>query len=978
MKHISSLFKVCVCFVLIQLATVRYGYTQETATPIELHSAFSNGYFMPQSPDVWSMIRYGNAGIDYYSGTLGLSIPVYTYSDSDFTIPISIDYASSGYKPGVDCGVVGMGWYLNVGGAITREVRGIPDDSRQEFDWKWQYYLHPIFGEIDHGSDIYRSITVGGYAQFYLENAGSTSLDYVYTGTAGQEYMPIWRETENRGYGYETEPDIFHFNFMGYSGSFILQPNHQVKIFNTNKPIGEFDVDFSMNISEPLSSTKFVITTGDKTKYHFEQRESSIIESSSWKYNESGECTNYSWRLTKIEKPNGAVVQFNYAPGQGLSRARTVSLIIDHLTLTHGLNDVVRVWQAEDAPPVQTITTNASEVSYLTGIDVNGRCHMSFSYSSDDTYGISKLDSIEIYNDTESIPIKTCACTYDFPPENRTVMFLKTVYLSGTGTYKMSYNDESGEYPKQDTYATDWYGYYSGSTSYIPEHLSANLWNIAQQLKSQRKPNLANTQKSTLKQISYPTGGYSTFTYELNTYNAYGIDQLVGGLRIKRIDTFAKSGKQTQYRNFIYEKTDSLSSGVLLQEPGSYFSYSVDIPSVSINRITISTLNNIGFSKDSYIEYLRVLEEKYETPDSPLLSKTEYNYYSASNFHGGNKPTESYSVDFGPIWVQGDDSMWEAEYSNTGSDINDAMFSTNTHTGKKLRSKIEYNSNNQVINREEYVYDEFRRGVEQDIFTTPTLFLGRTGNHEYNTFSVYQSEVSSESYDENANLIYTGKTSFTVNNLGRVNKATQTDSKGDVICDTYSYLEEVPAYPTKNIKTNNGTVISATKYEYKQSGDMDYYVPSKVWKGAITPGLTPANIVYRADCTYDFYDSMGHPWEMTDRNGVMTCYVWGYGGQYLIAKIENMSYDVLSDQYGIAATYSGSLPETAEKMLREIENILVTTYTYKPLVGITSMTDPSGHSTYYEYDNDGKLTTIRDDKGKTLKSYDYHIVTDNR
>lgn len=31
-----------------------------------------------------------------------------------------------------------MGWYLNVGGAITREVRGIRDDAIKEtFDWRW-------------------------------------------------------------------------------------------------------------------------------------------------------------------------------------------------------------------------------------------------------------------------------------------------------------------------------------------------------------------------------------------------------------------------------------------------------------------------------------------------------------------------------------------------------------------------------------------------------------------------------------------------------------------------------------------------------------------------------------------------------------------------------------------------------------------------------------------------------------------------
>lgn len=48
------------------------------------------------------------------------------------------------------------------------------------------------------------------------------------------------------------------------------------------------------------------------------------------------------------------------------------------------------------------------------------------------------------------------------------------------------------------------------------------------------------------------------------------------------------------------------------------------------------------------------------------------------------------------------------------------------------------------------------------------------------------------------------------------------------------------------------------------------------------------------------------------------------------------------------------------------------TYTYDPLVGITSQTDPAGRTTYYEYDSLHRLKVLRDLKGKILKSFDYH------
>jgi YD repeat-containing protein len=70
---------------------------------------------------------------------------------------------------------------------------------------------------------------------------------------------------------------------------------------------------------------------------------------------------------------------------------------------------------------------------------------------------------------------------------------------------------------------------------------------------------------------------------------------------------------------------------------------------------------------------------------------------------------------------------------------------------------------------------------------------------------------------------------------------------------------------------------------------------------------------------------------------------------------------------------AGGLSAAQISSLRSgLPSALITIYTYKPLVGITSVTDPNGVTTYYEYDSFGRLQYLRDDKGNIRKSYDYH------
>ena len=66
-------FKLWLC-IAVSLLICTAGYADEGSPAF-----FTEAYFTkPQSPDAWAMTRYGEASLDLFHGTAGLTVPVYT------------------------------------------------------------------------------------------------------------------------------------------------------------------------------------------------------------------------------------------------------------------------------------------------------------------------------------------------------------------------------------------------------------------------------------------------------------------------------------------------------------------------------------------------------------------------------------------------------------------------------------------------------------------------------------------------------------------------------------------------------------------------------------------------------------------------------------------------------------------------------------------------------------------------------------
>ncbi|GHV25203.1 hypothetical protein FACS1894176_03130 [Bacteroidia bacterium] len=133
------------------------------------------------------------------------------------------------------------------------------------------------------------------------------------------------------------------------------------------------------------------------------------------------------------------------------------------------------------------------------------------------------------------------------------------------------------------------------------------------------------------------------------------------------------------------------------------------------------------------------------------------------------------------------------------------------------------------------------------------------------------------------------------------------------------------------------------------------------------------------------YDLRNNIREYNTRSNTPVTYLWGYNNQYPIAAIQNATYDqvkaALSQGETLINRVANAYIPTNEDLvainnLRTSNtlptNAQITTYTYKPLIGVETLTDPRGVKVTYRYDAFCRLQWIEDKDGKKVESYDYH------
>jgi cyanate lyase len=624
--------------------------------------------------------------------------------------------------------------------------------------------------------------------------------------------------------------------------------------------------------------------------------------------------------------------------------------------------------------------------------------------------GTRRIKKIEL-KDNNSTVISSSNFTYSAWEENR-YYFLDTLVIDGK-PYKFDYYKRNALPTRNQALSTDYWGYYngaSGSAKGAPN--PASRWDsyfnsIADYVV--RLPSLENTKLGVLTSITYPTGGIENYEYELNTYSKKGIQKPTGsgfmnvsggpnfggGLRVSKITLGDMVRKYKYVNSFDPNNPDNQgaeSSGILYKSPGiPYYGSSV------VNVLSVDGEPPIVYGK--VIESLADKSYTEYTMQSPL-DVSDGDAYASDTYYsvGINTGASSHIQRVGFVGGLGKSSSRSLERG-------------------QLISKKVYDGANTLKKHVAYTYatdpDKLSQNVAVASIVTSTIlpvsqlayelgyqFLSVLNTYEVYTYPVYLEKEIETSYESGQSMVTT--TEYKYNPQKLRSEISFTSSTGENVKTKIRYpadlnmgiypsmvAKKMLNFPIEQVQLKNTSITASNLTTYKTqvntNGNVTYYLADKKYTLDLPLQLSESLFTYFngttrdtrynsiPDISYDTYSLYGNVRQTTERNGIVTSYIWDTLDKYMLASVIGSNYSSINTQdNNKAASYSSSALYSSLNSLAP--SALIKSYSYKPLVGIESATDPSGKLTWYNYDSFGRLSNIREGnaQGNLLKSFDYN------
>ena len=450
---------------------------------------------IPPSPEAANLGRYGSLPVGYYTGAVQLNIPLAEISDGPLQVPVSLSYNSTGNKVEDVASWVGLGWTLNAGGVITRAARGWADDA-------------PSRGGYLSFLDLIQQHTWAELTDMNLPNSALNAYNL------------------SRGC-WDAEPDVFYFNFNGYTGQFAFDWNGQL-VVHSDKNI---TVEPQYNPQRVITSWRVI--TEDGTVYTFASQEETTDRRPHPMTCRTGANTFISaWYLSSIADVNDEHrLTFAY-DGYTISYG-----VRGSVAKYYGLGGTVMCPTGLTTQPGGTIdpfTYNSLRLRSITAS--HGQTQILFAAGNlrADTLGLTGPYNINLRSlarvrvlDAQGAEVKAQELTYD-PAYSTGRLTLKSVQQTGRNgvrlpAYRLTY---AGGLPDDvRSKSQDHWGFYNGAgNSILLPTYSMDFGGISTIIYpgGDRSVHPEYAQAGVLTKVRYPTGGYSEFTYESNDYSYVG------------------------------------------------------------------------------------------------------------------------------------------------------------------------------------------------------------------------------------------------------------------------------------------------------------------------------------------------------------------------------------------------------------------------------------------------------------------------
>lgn len=537
------------------------------------------------SPNASALGKFGDIPVNSHTGVPSIGIPIHTIEEGPLKLPITLSYHASGIRVGETASWVGLGWSLSAGGMITRTVNGGPDEGISQGTMPGG--TSPLVGK-----GWYKDY--GIIQEIFNCQSRPISIDGPQIGTfpAWGGCAAIYREAA-KGY-IDTEPDLYTFNFSGYSGKFFFDTNRKVHM------IPEADV-YIEPVNTPGYFYAWKIIAPDGTRYFFGGNATEISYSDPTEASGNKQVSSSTtWYLYRIESVNGEHwINLDYANETysfGNRGGHSVSFVEYGATYGQLIGDVDDASAIINASIVDgkrlTQITTSSGYTTINFVPSNSPREDLTQYYLDGSIPIFNLEQPNtIAKSLQQIQILTGSSC-------RIIDFFHDYYWAadctgcvGTSWYGSSYDRKrlrlrwiresscSGlvvlpkheffydptPIPRRYSLARDKWEYYNGFeyNKGLLEQFSNPVPGVTMTYATGnfRSVDESKSKAGILTRIVYPTGGASDFTYECHRISDGS--PLVGGLRIKTIVNSDNQGN-TVTRNFKY------ATGKLYLDPANY------------------------------------------------------------------------------------------------------------------------------------------------------------------------------------------------------------------------------------------------------------------------------------------------------------------------------------------------------------------------------------------------------------------------